>query len=160
MRVSNIRLEGELATVPAEELRAPSPECADVSQEQDLGHLTGRSNFRGYAGIPAAGRSAQRPGSADGRECAVPPARGADPASPDWFKARVGGGDRIPPHGGCIDPLYLFCCGVLWHKRADTGAGWELIHGLRSSGREARASSCALLAKTEAARELLSDLSP
>lgn len=42
----------------------------------------------------------------------------------------------MPPAGACIDPLYLFCCGVLWHKQADASAGWELIHGLRSSGPE------------------------
>jgi hypothetical protein len=31
-----------------------------------------------------------------------------------------------------IDPLYLFACSVLWHKRADAGAGWELVTRLLS----------------------------
>ena len=30
-----------------------------------------------------------------------------------------------------IDPLYLFACSLLWHKRADPGAGWELVRGLK-----------------------------
>ncbi|HEV3206499.1 MAG TPA: hypothetical protein VGZ28_06070 [Terriglobales bacterium] len=47
-----------------------------------------------------------------------------------------------------IDPLYLFACSVLWHKRADAGAGWELVRGMRLSGPEASAAA-ALLAKTE-----------
>jgi CRP/FNR family cyclic AMP-dependent transcriptional regulator len=64
----------------------------------------------------------------------------------------------MPPAGACIDPLYLFCCGVLWHKQADASAGWELIHGLRSSGPEARAIASALLAKTEDGRLLVRDL--
>jgi len=64
----------------------------------------------------------------------------------------------MPPAGACIDPLYLFCCGVLWHKQADASAGWELIHGLRSAGPEARVVASALLAKTENARLLVRDL--
>jgi len=47
---------------------------------------------------------------------------------------------------------------VLWHKQADSGAGWELIHGLRSAGPEARVVASALLAKTENARLLVRDL--
>jgi CRP/FNR family transcriptional regulator len=57
-----------------------------------------------------------------------------------------------------LDPLYLFHCGVLWHQEGDTSAGWELISGLRSSDRQARALSAALLAKTENARLLARDL--
>lgn len=57
-----------------------------------------------------------------------------------------------------IDPLYLFHCGLLWHKEADTGAGWELINGLRSADRDARAVAATLLSKTENARLLVRDL--
>jgi CRP/FNR family cyclic AMP-dependent transcriptional regulator len=58
----------------------------------------------------------------------------------------------------CLDPLYLFGCSLLWHGNADTGAGWELIHGLRSADREARAVASTLLAKTKNARLLVRDL--
>ncbi len=73
------------------------------------------------------------------------PARRAEPAP-------------TPPRGGHLDPLYLFHCGLMWHRTADTGAGWELTHGLRSRDRDARAVSAALLAKTENARLLVRDL--
>jgi CRP/FNR family cyclic AMP-dependent transcriptional regulator len=32
-----------------------------------------------------------------------------------------------------IDPLYLFACALLWHKRSDVGAGWELVRGMKSA---------------------------
>jgi CRP/FNR family transcriptional regulator, cyclic AMP receptor protein len=57
-----------------------------------------------------------------------------------------------------LDPLYLFQCGLLWHGQSDTGAGWELIHGLRPRDRVTRAVSATLLAKTENARLLVRDL--
>lgn len=60
--------------------------------------------------------------------------------------------------GASADPLYLFSCGVLWHQQRDASAGWELIHFLRSSDREAQALAAALLAKTEHARLLVRDL--
>ena len=63
-----------------------------------------------------------------------------------------------PPHGGRLDPLYLFHCGLMWHRTGDTSAGWELTQGLRSRDRDARAVSAALLAKTENARLLVRDL--
>jgi CRP/FNR family transcriptional regulator, cyclic AMP receptor protein len=81
---------------------------------------------------------------------------------------RANGGSRLParrrepapspPRGGPLDPLYLFHCGLMWHRTADTSAGWELTQGLRSRDREARAVSAALLAKTENARLLVRDL--
>lgn len=52
------------------------------------------------------------------------------------------------PNEGRIDLLYLFVCSLLWHKEANTGAGWELVSGLRSSGQAARVAE-ALLAETE-----------
>jgi len=57
-----------------------------------------------------------------------------------------------------IDPLYLFHCSLLWHTESDTGAGWELIGGLRSSDRDTRAVAATLLSKTEDARLLVRDL--
>jgi CRP/FNR family cyclic AMP-dependent transcriptional regulator len=72
--------------------------------------------------------------------------------------ARVAERAPNPPHSGHLDPLYLFHCGLMWHRTADTGAGWELTQGLRSRDREARAVSAALLAKTENARLLVRDL--
>ena len=68
--------------------------------------------------------------------------------------------DRISQPGvpAGVDPLYLFHCGLLWHKQSDTGAGWELIHGLRSGNRVTRAVSATLMAKTENARLLVRDL--
>jgi CRP/FNR family cyclic AMP-dependent transcriptional regulator len=60
--------------------------------------------------------------------------------------------------GACVDPLYLFSCGVLWHRQRDASAGWELIQFLRSPDRNARAIAAAVLAKTEHARLLVRDL--
>jgi CRP/FNR family transcriptional regulator, cyclic AMP receptor protein len=65
---------------------------------------------------------------------------------------------RNPAYEPRFDPLYLFHCSVLWHKQADTSAGWELTHGLRSWDVEARTVAAALLAKTEDARLLVRDL--
>src|SRR2546425_6211233 len=108
-------------------------------QEQEFGYRSGRGNFREYAGIPAAGRSTQRLGGSPGHRRAVPSLRGEDSATPDSLEGRVNGGGGMPPAGACIDPLYLFCCGVLWHKQAGANAGWEVIHSLRLTSPEARA---------------------
>jgi CRP/FNR family transcriptional regulator, cyclic AMP receptor protein len=69
-------------------------------------------------------------------------------------------GDKTPKqlYGVRVDPLYLFHCGVLWQKSGDTGAGWELVHGLRSHDRGSRAVSAAMLARAEHARLLARDL--
>jgi CRP/FNR family cyclic AMP-dependent transcriptional regulator len=57
-----------------------------------------------------------------------------------------------------LDPLYMFYCGLKWHKQGDSGAGWELIQALRSWDRGVRGVAAALLAKTEHARLLVRDL--
>ena len=57
-----------------------------------------------------------------------------------------------------LDPLYLFYCGVEWERSGDTGAGWELIQGLRSQDRATRAISAAMLARAEHARLLAREL--
>jgi hypothetical protein len=53
-----------------------------------------------------------------------------------------------PPVEPCIDPLYLFACGLSWRKHSNTTAGWELVRSLRSSGQTARIAA-ALLAQAE-----------
>jgi CRP/FNR family transcriptional regulator, cyclic AMP receptor protein len=67
-------------------------------------------------------------------------------------------GTRTQGFGVSVDPLYLFSCAVLWHRRRDAGAGWELIQVLRSLDTDARAVAAAFLAKTEYARLLVRDL--
>ena len=54
--------------------------------------------------------------------------------------------------------LYLFSCGVMWHKQRDASPGWELIQFLRSQDKGTRAIAAALLAKTEPARLWVRDL--
>ena len=57
-----------------------------------------------------------------------------------------------------VDPLYLFSCGVSWHRERDASAGWELIQFLRSQDKGSRAIAASLLARTEHARLLIRDL--
>jgi CRP/FNR family cyclic AMP-dependent transcriptional regulator len=57
-----------------------------------------------------------------------------------------------------LDPLYLFYCGVQWHKSAETESGWELIQAMRSGDRGGRAFAAELLAPTEDGRLLVRDL--
>jgi len=57
-----------------------------------------------------------------------------------------------------LDPLYLFYCGVKWHKCGETGSGWELVQAMRSNNRGARALAAELLAETEDGRLLVRDL--
>jgi hypothetical protein len=58
---------------------------------------------------------------------------------------------RIPsnhPSEPCIDPLYLFACGLSWRKHSNNTAGWELVRCLRSSG-QTSGIAAALLAQAE-----------
>src|SRR5712692_1981622 len=57
-----------------------------------------------------------------------------------------------------LDPLYLFYCGVQWHKSAETAFGWELVQAMRSVDRGGRAFAAELLAPTEDGRLLVRDL--
>lgn len=59
---------------------------------------------------------------------------------------------------GAVDPLYVFCRGVLWHRERDAEAGWDLIRFLKSPDREVRTTAAALLSKTEHGRILVRDL--
>ncbi len=64
-------------------------------------------------------------------------------------------GRRLQPEP---DPLYLFYCGVRWHKSRETTAGWELVQVMRSKDRGLRALAAELLAETENGRLLVRDL--
>jgi hypothetical protein len=55
-----------------------------------------------------------------------------DSAILENLAALVAKGDRQQEFGASVDPLYLFSCGVMWHKQRDASAGWELIQFLRS----------------------------
>jgi hypothetical protein len=57
-----------------------------------------------------------------------------------------------------LDPLYLFYCGIKWHKGGETASGWELVQAMRSNNRGARALAAELLAETEDGRLLVRDL--
>jgi CRP/FNR family cyclic AMP-dependent transcriptional regulator len=57
-----------------------------------------------------------------------------------------------------LDPLYLFYCGVEWHRSAQTESGWELVQAMLSEDRGARAFAAELLARTEDGRLLVRDL--
>ena len=57
-----------------------------------------------------------------------------------------------------LDPLYLFYCGLKWHKSGETASGWELVQAMRSNDRGARALAAELLAETENGRLLVRDL--
>jgi hypothetical protein len=72
--------------------------------------------------------------------------------------ALIAKGDRQQEFGASVDPLYLFSCGVTWHKQRDASARWELIQFLRSRDKGTRAIGAALLGKTEHARLLVRDL--
>ena len=65
---------------------------------------------------------------------------------------------QIQPLQAALDPLYLFHCGLLWHQTTDTGAGWELVHALKSTDSGSRLIAGALLAKTEDVRVLARDM--
>jgi len=66
--------------------------------------------------------------------------------------------NRAQPFCASVDPLYLFSCGVSWHRERDASAGWELIQFLRSQDKGSRAIAASLLARTEHARLLIRDL--
>jgi CRP/FNR family transcriptional regulator, cyclic AMP receptor protein len=78
------------------------------------------------------------------------------------YEAGTGCGDAEfncrPAAPSPVDCLYLFACGVRWHRERDTAAGWELIHFLRSEDGDGRTLAADLLAKTEYSRLLVRDL--
>lgn len=58
--------------------------------------------------------------------------------------------DLASPLAGAsyVDPIYLFFCGILWQRQADSSAGWELVRGMRSPGPVAQLAG-ALLARAK-----------
>ncbi|HZP18008.1 MAG TPA: Crp/Fnr family transcriptional regulator [Terriglobales bacterium] len=60
--------------------------------------------------------------------------------------------------GTAADPLFLFHCGLMWHKSGDPSAGWELIAAMRSADRATRALAAEILAGTKDGRLLVRDL--
>jgi CRP/FNR family transcriptional regulator len=76
----------------------------------------------------------------------------------NWLRGRRVVSTQTQTAPESIDPLYLFCCSIQWHKQGETGAGWELIRGLRSRDRNVRGVAAAMLATTEDARLLVRDL--
>lgn len=77
---------------------------------------------------------------------------GADPATAARLEAHTAGNGDNEAQPTPDDPLYLFGCSLLWREKADTNAGWELIHGLKSEDREVRAIARVLLAKAQNVR--------
>jgi CRP/FNR family transcriptional regulator len=57
-----------------------------------------------------------------------------------------------------VDPLYLFLCGVQWHRSAEPTSGWELVQAMLSEDHGPRALAAELLARTEDGRLLVRDL--
>lgn len=82
----------------------------------------------------------------------------------------VAGSSFLPPKPGVrkrtdakkklakIDPLYLFFCGLKWHRDGETSGGWELVQAMRSNNLGARALAAELLSETEDGRLLVRDL--
>ncbi len=62
------------------------------------------------------------------------------------------------PRSQKIDPLFLFYCGIQWHKSGETASGWELVQAMRSKNFGARALAAELLSETEDGRLLVRDL--
>ena len=66
--------------------------------------------------------------------------------------------EALPPAPLKADPLYLFLCGVEWHRSAVPASGWELVQAMLSEDRGARAFAAELFARTEDGRLLVRDL--
>lgn len=64
----------------------------------------------------------------------------------------------LPTPAAKLDPLYLFYCGIQWHRSAQTESGWELVQAMLSEDRGPRAFAAELLAQTEDGRLLVRDL--
>jgi CRP/FNR family transcriptional regulator, cyclic AMP receptor protein len=74
------------------------------------------------------------------------------PRGPLPTAAAASGIDKKQRSDAGIDPLYLFACSLRWYREGDTGAGWELIHGLRLASQQTRAVASALLARSAGTR--------
>ena len=117
----------------------------------------GAARCRGGVEPIAFGRDARGRRDGTGQRLSLPILVQTTPAKPGDLADRAVQGNP-QEFGASVDPLYLFCCGALWHRQRDTGAGWELVQFLRSQDKGTRALAAALLAKTEHARLLVRDL--
>jgi hypothetical protein len=84
----------------------------------------------------------------------IPAMAEAYSAGSDWSRASNEGRDPQPSETAPLDPLYLFACGLFWHKRGDAAAAWELIHGLHSADQGTCVVASALLTKRRTPREI------
>jgi hypothetical protein len=81
----------------------------------------------------------------------IPAMAEAYSAGSDWSRASH---DPQPSETAQLDALYLFACGLFWHKRGDAAAAWELIHGLHSADQGTCVVASALLTKRRTPREI------
>ena len=96
------------------------------------------------------------PGSSDPLSSEARPADTRKQDAGDFPRGVETPRNRVPsnrPIEPCIDPLYLFACGLSWRTHSNTTAGWELVRCLRSSGQDSRIAA-ALLAQAENIRPL------
>ena len=119
-------------------------------------HPTGRcerSGRRRASSILAEtfGNGTTRPGVRPLSPIQIPP----DSARLEGLAGLAPKGNRAQAFCASVDPLYLFSCGVSWHRERDASAVWELIQFLRSQDKGSRAIEDSLLARTEHARLLI-----
>ena len=75
-------------------------------------------------------------------------------AAADWSRASNEAKDPQLSKTAQLDPLYLFACGLFWHRQGDAAAAWELIHGLHSADQGTCVVASALLTKRRTPREI------
>jgi CRP/FNR family transcriptional regulator, cyclic AMP receptor protein len=118
----------------------------------------GAARGRGSVEPVLSGRNSQGRYDAAGVRASFPILVQTDSAKLEGLAGLAPKGNRAQAFCASADPLYLFSCGVLWHRDRDASAGWELIQFLRSQDKGSRAIAAALLARTEHARLLIRDL--
>lgn len=118
----------------------------------------GATRGRGSVEPVLSGRNSQKRYDATGVRPSFPILVQTDSAKLEGLAGLAPKGNRAQAFCASVDPLYLFSCGVLWHRERDASAGWELIQFLRSQDKGSRGIAAALLARTEHARLLIRDL--
>lgn len=118
----------------------------------------GATRGRGSVEPVLSSRNSQKRYDATGVRPSFPILVQTDSAKLEGLAGLAPKGNRAQAFCASVDPLYLFSCGVLWHRERDASAGWELIQFLRSQDKGSRGIAAALLARTEHARLLIRDL--
>ncbi len=118
----------------------------------------GATRGRGSVEPVLSGRNSQKRYDATGVRPSFPILVQTDSAKLEGLAGLAPKGNRAQAFCASVDPLYLFSCGVMWHRERDASAGWELIQFLRSQDKGSRGIAAALLARTEHARLLIRDL--